>query len=371
MNVDQIIDKRTVAIPGPIGQVTPSMQQLHDEARTYAANTKALQDDAVTGLLTDTTSTTRATLDQWLGGTMAWFGDSWSDANQPTNSQNAFIPKTVSKAMGCTLYNYAVGGSGFVTGATFRAQIANAVANTRLDRDSVRYAIIFGGINDRNAAPDDTVINATMSDLESAFPKAKLICIPMQHAWNANDWGNTLGWLVGINRNAHPQVAIANGAAFWAINDTKSFNNTNPGHPNGTGVKVFASKIISALASGSANANLSSFNATLSDGVTGTFKMVNSPRPRYFTVTGYLKSTSSGNVTIGVLKGRVLYGPVFIAPDVCVDAPAGTPQTMFINFTTASTDPAIADYIGPQTTLIAKNMVAGVSYYFNREYPYL
>ena len=44
MNVDQIIDKRTVAIPGPIGQVTPSMQQLHDEARTYAANTKALQD---------------------------------------------------------------------------------------------------------------------------------------------------------------------------------------------------------------------------------------------------------------------------------------------------------------------------------------
>jgi hypothetical protein len=61
---DQIIDKRTVAIPGPIGSVTPEVQQLHDETKQYrdaaeqfAGSTQVLQDQAVSLLLSDATPT--------------------------------------------------------------------------------------------------------------------------------------------------------------------------------------------------------------------------------------------------------------------------------------------------------------------------
>jgi hypothetical protein len=66
---DQIIDKRTVAIPGPVGQVSPSLQQLHDEtmgyrdqAQTYAAGTQVLQDSAVAALVRGSGALTRSAL---------------------------------------------------------------------------------------------------------------------------------------------------------------------------------------------------------------------------------------------------------------------------------------------------------------------
>jgi hypothetical protein len=369
MNVDQIIDKKTVAIPGPIGQVTPSMQQLHDEAKTYAANTQQLQDQAVTGLISNTGTSTRQKLNQLLGGSMVWFGDSWSDPRQTGNSQNGAIPKAVAAALGCTLHNYAVGGAGLTTGTTFKAQIANAAADQELNANDVRYAIIFGGVNDRNTAVSASVINDTLNALVASFPNARKIFIPMQHAWNANDWGNTDVWLRSINRNGVPSVAIVNGAAFWAINDTESFNNNNPGHPTSAGTNVFATKIVSALLGGSVTANIYSFNLTLADGISGNLQLLNSRTPGYFRAIGYIQSNKDGDLTVGVLANRVLAGTTFIAPDTSVNVSNwGAP--MFINFTTKSTDPAIADYIGPQTTLISHNMKAGVQYYFNREYPY-
>ena len=70
MMVDQIVDKRTVAIPGPIGTVTPQVQALHDEAvqaaqtaTTMSATTVELQDNAVSILLNDDDSATSASAD--------------------------------------------------------------------------------------------------------------------------------------------------------------------------------------------------------------------------------------------------------------------------------------------------------------------
>jgi hypothetical protein len=77
MNVDQIIDKRTVAIPGPIGDVTPSAREARDDARAaqtgaesardlaegYAAEGGAKADQALSGLILDPKSSTGRMLD--------------------------------------------------------------------------------------------------------------------------------------------------------------------------------------------------------------------------------------------------------------------------------------------------------------------
>lgn len=76
MNVDQIIDKKTVAIPGPIGDVTPQVraaqqaaesardtaQAYRDQAQAFAAGTRQLQDGAVASLVSDGGSLTALAL---------------------------------------------------------------------------------------------------------------------------------------------------------------------------------------------------------------------------------------------------------------------------------------------------------------------
>jgi glycerophosphoryl diester phosphodiesterase len=67
--VDQVIDKRQVNLPGPVGDITPQAREAlkatksyRDEAQTFAANTVALQDAAVSTLIMDETSKTRSML---------------------------------------------------------------------------------------------------------------------------------------------------------------------------------------------------------------------------------------------------------------------------------------------------------------------
>lgn len=71
---DQYIDKHTVAIPGPVGDITPKAREAldgtvkaRDEARKYAAGTRTLQDQAVAGLVSGEGPQTGAALDDLIG----------------------------------------------------------------------------------------------------------------------------------------------------------------------------------------------------------------------------------------------------------------------------------------------------------------
>lgn len=70
---DQYIDKHTVAIPGPVGDITPKAREAldgtvkaRDEARKYAAGTRTLQDQAVAGLVSGEGPQTGAALDDLI-----------------------------------------------------------------------------------------------------------------------------------------------------------------------------------------------------------------------------------------------------------------------------------------------------------------
>jgi glycerophosphoryl diester phosphodiesterase len=92
---DQIIDKRTVAIPGPVGDVTlaalaakQAAEEARDEVQMYAGQSHDKLDDGVSSLLTDETSKTVGVV------------TSRQDSMQIVRGSSAYLPMLVSHRCG-------------------------------------------------------------------------------------------------------------------------------------------------------------------------------------------------------------------------------------------------------------------------------
>lgn len=332
----------------------------------YAASAQALQDDAVSSLITDASTSTYRALHRQV---MVWFGDSWSDPATPWNNNNAYIPRSVAKSLGCELHNYAVGGTGISTGSTpFAAQVKAAADDAAFGNNDVAWAICFGGINDRKNPVDNGAINSLFDLLTSSFPNARRVMIPMQHAWNINDWGNTFNWLNSYRRNGSPGVAVIEGASFWALGDNDSFINSNPGHPNTLGCNIYATKILSALTGGSPKSNWKNLSFKPNSGVESNLVVAVSEQPGMIELNGYVKTSDDGDIDVGYLDGQVLSamrrGTLFAAPQTTANYAAGNDLATFLQFNVDSGSQPIADYIGPRTKLTLRSAKKGIAYYF-------
>ena len=320
---DQIIDLQEAVMPGPTGYVSPALQQLHDETKTFAAQTKTLQDDVVASLLADAGSKTHAAA---FGGHCVWIGDSWSDKGADETFANG----------------------------------------------DVRLVVVFGGINDRYHNVDDTAINELFGYLVSAWPTARIVCIPMQHAWNANDFGNHWQWLQSYYRNAHPQVAIVPDAWTWDLGHPEDFANTNPGHPNATGVVVMAAKIITALDAGQPSANLAVWKvpAVSSDETTGSGSLTVRIRAGgKISIDGYLSINKSlSSYAVCSMPASLILPEGFNFPPDMIANSSTAIRPCFLKIEPDPSRDPIASYIGRPQRLMAYGMQAGIQYYFRCNY---
>lgn len=186
MNVDQIIDKRTIAVPGPIGQVTPQVQTLHDETKTwrdqteaFAGSTVALQDQAVSALLLDPSSASRDAMDYAGRKTMVVFGDSMTTAPDVDGQR---WHEVLAGMLGLNDKNYGHGGSGFINvsnGVAYSDEVEWAAQDTSVDRTKVRYVFINGSTNDWYAISDYAAyaaqVDSILSRIRTLYPNALLV----------------------------------------------------------------------------------------------------------------------------------------------------------------------------------------------------
>ena len=189
--VDQILDKRTVAIPGPIGTVTPQVQALHDEtlsyrdeARTYSATMQTLQDGAMAAILSDAPSRAATALPEALlgrGGTALWCGDSYIEGYRATAPEHR-IANVASAAIGWQVQNYADGGSGFTLGGknhgwTFQNQIDNA------HNAGVNPTVVVPGGGRNDGHVDETANRAWVEQARGYWPPARSVAVPRLREW--------------------------------------------------------------------------------------------------------------------------------------------------------------------------------------------
>lgn len=125
---------------------------------------------------------------------IVWLGDSFSTGWQSPGTYLAHsIPSIVSAKLGLNIHNYGVDDAGYVhTGvnnSTFYQQAVTSVNDDTLDRESVKYVCILGGVNDFN----DVNVNATQIEyasislinyLMSNYSNATIIEIPNWCAFN-------------------------------------------------------------------------------------------------------------------------------------------------------------------------------------------
>jgi lysophospholipase L1-like esterase len=278
MNVDQIIDKRTVAIPGPIGTVTPEVQALHDEtaaardtaktyrdeARTFAGQSHDQLDQATTSLLDDPASNTAVALRR-DATELVGIGDSWMQGTGADTGKS--FMEIVSKHLGVNLHRYSIGGTGFNNQGTagngrYDNQAVTASNDTSYDHAKVRRVIVEGGTNDwGDKATAATVTQTVIDTMSASFPNARLLFV-LCTGQGGKEGGASLR--PAVNRGAFDtieRIAKANDADvlrgdYWINSLSPNGFNLGDGlHPGHAGHEFIAGQIISFLESGNTGKN--------------------------------------------------------------------------------------------------------------------
>lgn len=126
-------------------------------------------------------------------GYAVWIGDSYVQANSLGADQNKRFATLVSQRLGLTEKNYAVGGMGFVTGATpYITQVQNAITNftnNNYDKSKVKYFFIGGNRNDGPVSGTTAgtqyieTVQSVLTLIASNFVNAKIVIVP--ELWDA------------------------------------------------------------------------------------------------------------------------------------------------------------------------------------------
>lgn len=155
-------------------------------------------------------------------------------------------PTLMCKAMGITEKNFAVGGTGMVTGANnFSVQLNRAIADGSFSNNDVKYVIIADCGNDAMANND--VYNGIVSlltDARRAFPNARVVVFSAVWAWSnlhallksKNGLANCLSTLQEVCGNYGAEYV---GTEFWCLGYSKYFTEGEI-HLNSTGDTRFA-----------------------------------------------------------------------------------------------------------------------------------
>lgn len=175
--------------------------------------------------------------------TLIAIGDSYFEGFRTTNpTTDSMIVKAAQK-LGLKCNNYAVGGSGFITGTTFLQQLQRANSATT-DKTKIKYVVIGGGRNDAYNTLKESNVVAALTYAKTNFPYSKIVFIPMMfdNAWPTRDDGQKYGVMCAGGRNAN--VLTVKDAPSWGLYYASGMTDI---HPNTEGSEIYAQYIATAI----------------------------------------------------------------------------------------------------------------------------
>ena len=189
-----------------------------------------------------------------------FIGDSYTQANSlGENDRNKRFSTIVSNRLNLIEKNFAVGGMGYVTGATtYSQQLDNAISDTSFKKSKVKYVFINGGRNDGADIPfmDTTYTNAVKNTVQKAidnYPNARVIIIPMM--W---DYTNIISAIYPIYQTiiyaCQTLDCVIIPMAYSWLTGYRDFILSDNVHPNVDGHNIIANHICNALKTGNYNA---------------------------------------------------------------------------------------------------------------------
>lgn len=175
--------------------------------------------------------------------TLIAIGDSYFEGFRTTKpATDSMIVKATQK-LGLKCNNYAVGGSGFITGTTFLQQLQQANSTTT-DKTKIKYVVIGGGRNDAYNKLKENDVATALTYAKTNFPYSKIVFIPMMfdNTWPTRDDGQKYGIMCAGGRNAN--VLTVKDAPSWGLYYASGMTDI---HPNTEGSEVYAQYIATAI----------------------------------------------------------------------------------------------------------------------------
>lgn len=175
--------------------------------------------------------------------TLIAIGDSYFEGFHTNNPKTDSMIVKAAQKLGLKCNNYAVGGSGFITGTTFLQQLQRADSATT-DKTKIKYVVIGGGRNDAyNTLKENDVLTA-LTYAKTNFPYSKIVFIPMMfdNTWPTRDDGQKYGVMCAGGRNAN--VCTVKDAPSWGLYYHTGMTDI---HPNTEGSEAYAQYIATAI----------------------------------------------------------------------------------------------------------------------------
>lgn len=179
--------------------------------------------------------------------TLIAIGDSYFEGFRTTNPTTDSMIVKASNKLNLTCQNFAVGGSGFITGRTFSQQLDTA--NTQItNKENVKFVVIGGGRNDNyNTLTENNVIT-TLNKAHALFPNSKIIFIPMMwdNTWPTYNDAIKYGKMCAGAKNS-VNTQLVRDAITWGLFYKAGMTDI---HPNTAGSEVYAQYIAHAIQTG-------------------------------------------------------------------------------------------------------------------------
>ena len=259
---------------------------------------KADSDDVYTRQQADE----RYVLNDSVQNILVAIGDSYFEGYRTTTPATDSMIVVASKMLGLTCRNFAVGGSGFITGSsTFSSQLDKA--NTQItDKKQVKYVVIGGGRNDAWNTLTETNVKNTLEKAVTLFPYSKIVFIPLMwdNTWPTWQQGIAYGKMVAGGR-AVPQVSVIYDAPTWGLFWKSGMTDI---HPNTTGSLTYAQRIASACINGRSKRS-ETFKMNTS-GFTGDAEVIIDGL--YISINGRGNKTQWNKETFATIDGASTFG---------------------------------------------------------------
>lgn len=175
--------------------------------------------------------------------TLIAIGDSYFEGFRTNNpATDSMIIKAAQK-LGLKCNNFAIGGSGFITGTTFLQQLQKANSTTT-DKTKIKYVVIGGGRNDAYNKLKENDVATALTYAKTNFPYSKIVFIPMMfdNTWPTRDDGQKYGVMCAGGRNAN--VLTVKDAPSWGLYYASGMTDI---HPNTEGSEIYAQYIATAI----------------------------------------------------------------------------------------------------------------------------
>lgn len=179
--------------------------------------------------------------------TLVAIGDSYFEGFRTTNPTTDSMIVKASNKLNLTCRNFAVGGSGFITGKTFSQQLDTA--NTQItNKENVKFVVIGGGRNDNYNTLTENNVVTTLNKAHTLFPNSKIIFIPMMwdNTWPTYNDAIRYGKMCAGAKNS-VNTQLVRDAISWGLFNKAGMTDI---HPNTEGSELYAQYIAHAIQTG-------------------------------------------------------------------------------------------------------------------------